>query len=140
MFFAQKGVYASWDQLGDISASVDLLQNIRKQVLHALKTSYHGITHTNPDMTASVDKIVNKVRELELDRHKPDWCGNGAVKLIIDTLAVGEQKLRLLTLTIFNQKAKTMMDGNGFEVEEDEILTINFAASDEREHAFDYTE
>ena len=133
-------MYASWDQLGDISASVDLLQNVRKQVLHALKTSYHGITHTNPDTTASVDKIVNKVRELELDRHKPDWCGNDAVKPIIDTLAVGEQKLRLSTLTTFNQKAKTMMDGNGFEVKEDEILTINFAASDEREHAFDYTE
>ena len=33
-----------------------------------------------------------------------------------------------------------MMDSNGFEVKEDEILTIDFAASDEREHTFDYTE
>ena len=91
-------------------------------------------------MTASVDKIVNKVRELELDWHKPDQCRNDAVKPIIDTLAVGVQKLKSLTLATFNRKAKTMMDSNGFEVKEDEILTIDFAASDEQEHTFDYTE
>lgn len=127
-FFANKGVYASWERLGDISASVDLLQNVRKQVLRALKTGYHGITHVNPDTTAAVRKIAHTVRELELGCYKPDRDGNGTVRPIVDTLAVGEQKLRSSTLTTFNRKVKMMMEGDGFEVEpeEDEIPAINF--------------
>jgi len=34
--FATKGLYASWDRLGDISAAVDYLQKIKKEVGIAL--------------------------------------------------------------------------------------------------------
>lgn len=135
-FFASKGVYASWDRLGDISASVDLLQNVRKQVLRALKTTYHGITHIDPDTSAAINKIASKVGELELHTIKSDRAENELIKPIIDTLAVGEKKLKSSTLATFNRKAKGMMAGNGFDAEVDEIpgLPVDFnGASDEPE-------
>ena len=80
---------------------------------------------------AAVKKITHKVKELELNCYKPDWSENKTIQPIVDMLAVGEQKLRSSTLATFNQKMKRMMDGNMFEVKEDEIPSINFASPDD---------
>ncbi|KAF8834600.1 hypothetical protein BDN67DRAFT_868772, partial [Paxillus ammoniavirescens] len=72
LFFAVKGIYASWDCLGDISVNVDLLQNVCKQVGCALGIVYHTITHITPDMAAAINKVAHKVSELELHVFKPD--------------------------------------------------------------------
>ncbi|KIJ06386.1 hypothetical protein PAXINDRAFT_45026, partial [Paxillus involutus ATCC 200175] len=108
-FFAAKGVYASWDRLGDISAAVDLLQHVRKQVGHAMGIAYHGITHTTPDNSASISKVAHKVNELALHRFTLDRDGNGSIKPVINTLASGEQKLKSSTLATFNKKVRGMM-------------------------------
>ncbi|KAF9234843.1 hypothetical protein BU15DRAFT_78605 [Melanogaster broomeanus] len=133
LFFAAKGVYASWDHLGDISATVDLLQNVRKQVGHALGISYHGITHTMPDTIAAIKKVSSKVSELELHSFKPDRAENSLVRPVVDTLATGEQKLKSATLATFNRKVRGMMAGEGFELEEDEIAPASFDFSHDTE-------
>ncbi|KAF8837838.1 hypothetical protein BDN67DRAFT_1026024 [Paxillus ammoniavirescens] len=103
-FFAVRGVYASWDRLGDISAAVDLLQHVRKQVGRALGIAYHGITHTTPDNSASISKVAHKVNDLALHRFTLDRDGNSSIKPVINTLASGEQKLKSSTLATFNKK------------------------------------
>jgi len=131
MFYVAKGVHSSWDRLGDISASVDLLQNVRKQVLRALKTSYHGSTHINPETSAAIRKVAYKVGELELDKFVPNRRENGAIRPVVDTLMVGAQKLKLSTLATFNLKVKGMMAGEGFDNEEDKTPPLNFNLTDE---------
>jgi hypothetical protein len=71
MFFVAKGLHSSWDKLGDISAAVLQLQNVKKQVTKALGASYEGKTHTTPDTSMLVWKVANKVRELVLSKYQP---------------------------------------------------------------------
>ncbi|KAF8130337.1 hypothetical protein EV363DRAFT_1584323 [Boletus edulis] len=129
LFFAAKGVYASWDHLGDISAAVDLLQSVRKQVGRALGIAYHGITHTTPDMSVAVNKVAYKVGELALHISDLNRLGGDLVGPVVDTLMAGEQKLRSSTLATFNRKVRDMVAGKGFESEEDEIPQASFDLS-----------
>ncbi|KAF9218559.1 hypothetical protein BS17DRAFT_720326, partial [Gyrodon lividus] len=69
--FLKARVYASWDRLGDILATVDLLLHVKKQVGQALGIGYHGIIHTTPDTSACVNKIAHKVGELKLHQYNP---------------------------------------------------------------------
>ncbi|KIJ05902.1 hypothetical protein PAXINDRAFT_20870 [Paxillus involutus ATCC 200175] len=134
LFFAAKGIYASWDRLGDISVNVDLLQNVRKQVGRALGIAYHGITHITPDMAAAINKVAHKVGELELHIFKPDRDENDSIRPVINTLATGEQKLKSSTLATFNRKVRGMIAGEGFELEEDELTPASFDLSRDGEH------
>ncbi|KAF8119138.1 hypothetical protein EV363DRAFT_1412587 [Boletus edulis] len=120
-FFAAKGVYATWDHLGDISAAVDLLQTARKQVGHGLGIAYQGIGHTTPDALPAINKVAYKVSELELHIFKPNGLESDVVKPVVDTLAIGAQKLKTSTLATFNRKVRAMIAGEVFEGEEDEI-------------------
>ncbi|KAF8119144.1 hypothetical protein EV363DRAFT_1593479 [Boletus edulis] len=89
LFFAAKGVYASWDHLGDISAAVDLLQSVRKQVGRALGIAYRGITHTTPDVSAAINKAAYKVGELALHISDLNRLGGDLVGPVVDTLTAG---------------------------------------------------
>ncbi|KAF8834574.1 hypothetical protein BDN67DRAFT_985220 [Paxillus ammoniavirescens] len=129
LFFASKGIYASWDRLGDISTTVDLLQSVRKQVGRALGIAYHGISHTMPDMSAAINKVAHKVSKLELHIFKPDRLENDSIRRVVDTLAAGEQKLKSSTLATFNRKVRGMMAGEGIEIEEDETPQVSFDLS-----------
>ncbi|KIJ57647.1 hypothetical protein HYDPIDRAFT_44852 [Hydnomerulius pinastri MD-312] len=125
-FFAAKGIYATWDRLGDISAVVDLLQHVQKRVGRALGIAYHGITHITPDTSAAVNQIAFKVGELGLHTFNPTRTEDGSVKPVVDTLASGEQKLKSATLATFNKKVKSMLAGKGLDGEEDEIPQVDF--------------
>lgn len=135
-FFAAKGVYANWDRLGDISASVGLLQHIRKQVGRSLGIAYHGLTHITPDTNGSVRKIAHKINELKMHVFTPGRKTNTTVKPVVDSLASGEQKLKSSTLATFNRKVQSMLagEGPGIEPEEDEIPPASF---DDTDAAFD---
>ena len=41
--FCSKGIYSTWERLGNISAIVDLLQSVKKEVTNALGCSYLGM-------------------------------------------------------------------------------------------------
>ncbi|KAG2044371.1 hypothetical protein BDR03DRAFT_849365 [Suillus americanus] len=104
LFFSAKGVYSTWDRLGDISATIALLQNIKKQVGRALGITYHGLNHTTPNTSSSVWKVANKLNELELHVFNPDRKENDSIKPIVDVLTEGKWKLKSSTLVSFNKK------------------------------------
>ncbi|KAG0698558.1 hypothetical protein DFH29DRAFT_1081734 [Suillus ampliporus] len=126
MFFAAKGIYSTWDRLGNISATVDLLQNVKKQVGSALGIAYHGLNHSSPDTSASVWKVAKKINELRLHQFTSDRTEDDAVKPVVDTLMTGEKKMKTSTLATFNRKVRKMLAGEGFEQEEDEIPSLSF--------------
>ncbi|KAG2737658.1 hypothetical protein P692DRAFT_20788007 [Suillus brevipes Sb2] len=128
-FFAAKGIYSTWDRLGDISATVDLLQNVKKQVGHALGITYRGLTHSSPDSSASVWKVANKINELGLHQFTSERMENDSVQPVIDTLITGEKKMKMGTIATFNRKVRSMFAGQGFEQEEDEIPRLSFDLS-----------
>ncbi|KAF8123983.1 hypothetical protein EV363DRAFT_1178760 [Boletus edulis] len=90
-FFAAKGIYSTWDSLGDISAIVDLLLYVHKQVTSALGVPYHGITHITPETATGIKKIAQKVEELQLLHFNLMWKESKAINPGIDTLTFGEQ-------------------------------------------------
>lgn len=57
-----KGIYASWDRLGNISAAINHIQTIKRQVVRKI-AGYKGSTHTSPNTTNLVFLIANKARE-----------------------------------------------------------------------------
>lgn len=126
--FASKGLYASWDRLADISAAVDYLQKIKKEVGEVLG-GYKGKTHTSPDTSDLVWKVANDVRELELlvfklDRQRyPNDCASP----VTDVLMKGEQKLKLSSLKTFNTKIRVFMSGYCIEDEVDDIPRADYA-------------
>jgi len=120
-FFAAKGVYAGWDRLGDISAAVELLLQVRRKVGEDIEIGYHGITHISSDDSTSINKIAYKVEELALHQYQPERLGDeyDQVKPTVDTLAAGETKLQSSTLSTFHKKVRAMMVGEIFTAEED---------------------
>jgi hypothetical protein len=134
MFFVAKGLRSSWDKLGDISAVVLQLQNVKKQVTKALGASYEGKTHTTPDTSTLVWKVANEVRELALSKYQPGRKGNDKQRLVTNLIDVGERKLLSSSLETFNKKLACMKAGHVDEmagmIEEDEIpsmqLTVEF--------------
>ncbi|KIK90529.1 hypothetical protein PAXRUDRAFT_151728, partial [Paxillus rubicundulus Ve08.2h10] len=126
LFFTGKGVYTTWDCLGDISATVDLLQNVQKQVGRAMGIAYHGSTHITPDTSASIRKVAYKLGELQLHIPCTEQANNTCVMPMVDVLASREQKLKSSTLVTFNCKVQAMILGEGFEADEDEIPRAAF--------------
>ncbi|KAG1847983.1 hypothetical protein C8R48DRAFT_615185, partial [Suillus tomentosus] len=125
-FFAAKGIYSTWDRLGDISATVSLLQDVKKQVGRALGIAYSGLTHASPDSSASVWKVANKINELMLHQFNSERTDNDVVRPVTDTLITGEKKMKASTLATFNRKVHNMLAGEHFEQEEDEIPRPSF--------------
>ncbi|KIK92518.1 hypothetical protein PAXRUDRAFT_26690 [Paxillus rubicundulus Ve08.2h10] len=107
----------------NIEHLIRFLKHVRKQVGKALGIAYHRLIHIAPDTSASVNKIAHKVNELLLHQFTPnrDGTDSDAIKPVIDTLASGEQKLKSSTLAMFNKKVWSMLEGEGLEVDEDEL-------------------
>jgi len=110
--FSSKGLYAGWDTLGNISAAIEYLQKIKKQVGLALR-GYRGSSHTTPDTSSLVWKVANNVKEAELllfkihREHHP----NSDAKSVLNLLDEGEKKLRSSSLKTFNKKIHALNEG-----------------------------
>ncbi|KAJ8522779.1 hypothetical protein ONZ45_g630 [Pleurotus djamor] len=107
--FVAKGVYSTWDRLGDISAGISVLQHLKKEVNLALSVAYHGSSHSTPDTSQLVWKIANKARELNLQKSLLSRSRGNAAKCVTDILAAGEEKLRSSKLATFNRKIMAMV-------------------------------
>ncbi|KAI0046675.1 hypothetical protein FA95DRAFT_1493692 [Auriscalpium vulgare] len=119
--FAAKGLYSTWDRLGDISACIVQLDKIKKEVCEALGTPYYGSTHKTPDTSKLVWRVAHKVRELDLLKYEADRDGNNLTKKRADVLAVGEAKLRSSSLATFNKRIADMVAGRVVVEEDDEL-------------------
>ncbi|KAJ8469601.1 hypothetical protein ONZ45_g16837 [Pleurotus djamor] len=61
-----KGLYSTWEHLGDASACIVQLQHLKKEMGLALASTYHGSSHTSPDTSHLVWRVADKASELNL--------------------------------------------------------------------------
>jgi hypothetical protein len=123
--FVAKGIYADWDRLSNISAAIDVLDEVQKNVSLSLDTSYKGTTHTTPDTSDLVWRVANKACELKLNEFQANREGNSSVKETVDTLASGERLLKSATIATFNKKLKSLISGMIMEDETDDIPPLD---------------
>ena len=123
--FAAKGIYANWDQLGNISACVNHLQTIKRQVSKSVKASYQGLTHSDADTSTLVWRIANKACELKLQIELTER-NVLQIKPITDLRNIGRQKFESASLATFNKKIQDLKAGNAGEGEADDIMAPNF--------------
>ena len=109
--FASKGVHASWDRLGDISAASNVLRTTKKHLGRELKTIYHGWSHKQPDLSKSVWKVSRMATEIGLlDSSSSDDSIDSKYR-IVDVVEAGEKTLKSSTLESFNKKARHLAAG-----------------------------
>lgn len=106
--FAAKGIYSNWDRLGNISAGINYLQLVKKQVTTSLKSGYRGSTHTNVDTSALVWWVANKSAELKLQCKVKRREGNSTAQPRVDILTHGFRKFQSSSLATFNKKLEDM--------------------------------
>ncbi|KAF8240975.1 hypothetical protein L208DRAFT_1020850, partial [Tricholoma matsutake] len=106
--FVAKGIYADWDRLLNISAAIDVLDEVQKNVSLSLDMSYRGTMHTTLDTSDLVWRVANKACELKLNEFQADHEGNSSIKETVDTLASGEHLLKLATIATFNKKLESL--------------------------------
>ncbi|KAF8274044.1 hypothetical protein EI94DRAFT_1768902 [Lactarius quietus] len=141
-----KGIHSTWDCLGNISAAVDILKKLKKQVASAMRTAYQGTTHKAPRTEPLVWRVANKVREEMLHSYKEDQIGNTKAKLVPDVIFVGKVKLKSSSLSTFNRKVHGMVEGREYDedLEADSDLlpqnTIVVNSLDGDEHSEDTDE
>lgn len=125
--FSSKGLYGSWDRLGEVSAAIVELQAVKKHFGAMMDTSYKSTTKTPADVSSLVWKIADTVRELEVQKVLDSRAGNSRAKAAPDLLAVGLAKLASSTLRTFNKKMRAFVNGTGFDVAEEEVNELEAA-------------
>lgn len=113
-----KGLYSTWDRLGNLSASIVLMQNIKKQVNSSLGT-YRSNTHTEPDTSDISWKVGDTFRDLTLDRTNLMREGNRFAKAKTNCCEKGEEQLISSTLGTFSKKVRRNYEG--FDDHHDEL-------------------
>ncbi|KAJ3545921.1 hypothetical protein NMY22_g2257 [Coprinellus aureogranulatus] len=139
--FASKGIYSNWERLGNISASVNCLMNIKKRVAESLEAGYQGKKHQDVDTSALVWRVASKAREYALFTTDPERHNNALAKPSTDVITVGYSKFESASLATFNKKMTEFKNGivGAFEQEEDETTgcTISYVSSEEQEEQQD---
>ncbi|KAG0694634.1 hypothetical protein DFH29DRAFT_778355, partial [Suillus ampliporus] len=70
-WFAAKGVHGTWDQLGDLAPNISIYCPLRRQFAKAMGNSWSGTTHTSPNSSKSIKKVMSKAMEQNLHVHMP---------------------------------------------------------------------
>ncbi|KAK7460976.1 hypothetical protein VKT23_008904 [Stygiomarasmius scandens] len=108
--FAAKGIYASWDRLGYISAAIVPIQASKKKVASMLKISYQKKSHTDADTTPQVWTIIRAIEENQLLDYIPNRQTDTTCSLVPDLRAVGFEKLQS-SLKRFNKQVQFVAEG-----------------------------
>ncbi|KAN0135293.1 hypothetical protein V8E53_006858 [Lactarius tabidus] len=95
-----KGLQSTWDHLGNISAAVDILKKLKKQVATSMKTAYQGMTHKAPKTDHLIWRVANRVRKEMLHLYKDDRIGNKKTKLVLNMI-YGRSMMRTWRRTLF---------------------------------------
>ncbi|KAJ8090844.1 hypothetical protein PM082_024759 [Marasmius tenuissimus] len=127
--YAAKGIYASWDRLGDYAAAIRSLIAIKKVMRSMMETAYQKKEHTNADTSASVWEVVSAIEEYQLLKFIPDRKVDVEVKATPNLLSEGWDKVRKTTIPTYNKNMALFRDSDKdgvFEVEEDELRPMDF--------------
>jgi hypothetical protein len=112
--------------LGNVSAAIVDLQNIKKHFGSMMDTSYKNLTHSDADTSKLVFKVADKVRDLGIQHFNSERKSLQA-KLAPNLLYIGWTRLLNTTLKKFNVRIKAYKERYS-EVEEevDEIPQMAF--------------
>ncbi|KJA22641.1 hypothetical protein HYPSUDRAFT_164247 [Hypholoma sublateritium FD-334 SS-4] len=113
--FAAKGLYSSWDRLGDISAAVKYLQLIKKRVAHSLASGYQGTSHKTPDTSVLVMRVANHAKAFQLQEYVKNRETQS--RPTPDLRKLGYGKFESTSLAAFNKKIDTCKNGNNIDTE-----------------------
>jgi hypothetical protein len=80
-------------------------------------------------------RVANKAAGEQLQEFVVGRAHNDRKKLIKDILLVGEENLKSNTLKAFNKRLTAMIEGHGFEDENDDCPTVAFADSSSPDEA-----
>lgn len=96
-----------------------------------MKTAYQGITHKDPKTNHLVWRVAKNVYKERLHVYTGDRAGNAKVKAVPDILALGEAKLKSSSLSTFNRKIRTMIEGGEFDEESDLLPSMSLSFNPE---------
>ncbi|KAK0434248.1 hypothetical protein EV421DRAFT_1909559 [Armillaria borealis] len=126
--FAAKGIYSTWHRLGNISAAVVYLQNVKKHTATMMGNSYQKKTHTTANVETLVLRIAEKAQDLSLNKYIRQREGYQSAKHTPNLLVSGYQKFESSSLATFNKKMKDMINNVEFDAEIDEMVPVDFGA------------
>ncbi|RXW18372.1 hypothetical protein EST38_g7482 [Candolleomyces aberdarensis] len=128
--FAAKGIYSNWDRCTHISAAINNILILKRQITWSLNISYQGSTHTKADSSILVKRVQAKAKEMNLHLTVP---GRRDAAVRPDLRAVGFQKVQSGSLATFNAKRRAIVSGVCTQpVEEvDEISAPDFEGTPE---------
>ncbi|KAJ7226521.1 hypothetical protein C8J57DRAFT_1585489 [Mycena rebaudengoi] len=125
-----KGLTSTWDRLGNISAAIVHIQGVKKKISAALDTAYQSTGHTTPSTSHLAWRVQENVADHDLQEFTPDRPNNSRRKATVDIKKTGEAKIKSSTLATFNKKMAAMVEGHGFQDdEEDECPAMRFGTA-----------
>jgi hypothetical protein len=124
--FASKGVYSHWDRLGNISAAINHLQAIKKQVSRSVKAGYQRLNHTAQNTSVLVWRVADKAQELKFQTKLADRPENKNIKPLTNLVEVGYKKFESSSLAAFNKKIADSKVGVLTIQEADDIVPMVF--------------
>lgn len=129
--FSSKGIYGSWDRLGEVSAAIVELQDVKKHFGDMLETSYKNLTKKPADVAVLVWRIADTVGDLKIQKTEIRAM-NVTAQRAPDLFAVGWGKIASSTLRTFNKKMRAIIEGNVFDAEIDELAAPAFSFDTDR--------
>ncbi|RXW21996.1 hypothetical protein EST38_g3858 [Candolleomyces aberdarensis] len=106
-----KGLQSTWDRVGDISAAIAYLKEIKRKMGQVLTLPHQNKGHSDVDVSHLVWRIVDKIETDGLLIFTKNRRGNAKSKATPDLLLEGEKKLKSSTLSTFNKKFKNFVAG-----------------------------
>lgn len=127
--FLFRGIHASWDRLGNLSAICPLLSYFKKHCNLELESRYSGSSHVRPDTSSYIWMIVEKARDQNLNKYMANRKGSD----VLDAIKKGNRLIRGSTLESFNRKIvlkaaryrdPTGMAGSGEAIDNEDVDEI----------------
>ncbi|KAF6749454.1 hypothetical protein DFP72DRAFT_1142625 [Ephemerocybe angulata] len=109
--FAAKGIYSNWERLGNISAGINWLHRIKKQVTRSMKSGYYGSSHKDVNISPLVIRVANKASELGLQEYSTERAEEQHTSFT-DIMAAGYKKFESTSLQAFNLKIANFQEGS----------------------------
>ncbi|KAF9066810.1 hypothetical protein BDP27DRAFT_1226800, partial [Rhodocollybia butyracea] len=126
--YAEKGIYAVWDHLANISAAVVHTNACKKKARKMMKTSYQKKNHTAVDTNKLVWEVVEAIQREKLLEYNIERKTDFPVKPVVDLQVDGYTKLKA-TITGFNKRTQAFWSGEQIPPEEDdELATMQWAS------------
>ncbi|KAF9537103.1 hypothetical protein CPC08DRAFT_552875 [Agrocybe pediades] len=115
--YSSKGIYGSWDYLGNISACIDSLQKMKKQVSTSLKAAYQGTRHSDVDVSDLVWRVARNAQDRQLLEQIPVRDGVPRPTTVPDVRLLGRKTFESASLATFNKKLQEFKSGIPMECE-----------------------